>query len=902
MQQFFKYWAESRRSRGHYRFYLALLIACPAIAQQTIDYPSGDPELDSIRLAVREHPTTHETFKLRAYKMKLWVVSLQQQGARMPDYLPIDAGLRSEIWWNNVESNVGDGSPQPFTDAQMRKLADLVDRGYAILDKVQQNFATNPPNLVHTAETAPIDPATQPEIPWTHYKGNASLSGYTGARGPTRGEQAWRFPVGLSWESQPVVEDDRVYVSSPGMRTLMYCLDLETGAVIWDAKQVVEIMGDQLYNTPNNQSTPVVLEDYVLFRELGARGNKGPTKHIVFLNKKTGKIEKDMLAGHVDYRAGHAPLAANERFTVFSHGTQDIHETPPVAHAFNRVIGRDTKTGNKLWDFNVGYTFAEPLLDSNQVFVGTQTGYLYSWHADRQHGHRPSAEWQFRAGGAINERPAVKGNRLLFGANDGVFYCLNKQSGELLWKYRVDQPETRAFRHFSSPYVTENLVVFGGADQQVYGLDIASGKPVFVYEADDWVRAQPVVQEDEVFFATMAGTLYGINYKNNTTVFEKKLTDYPILADLTLKDDKLLVNDTDLYVHCLTTAGDERWKRSLIDGFGQEEVRILSDQIAGGAYYQSKPTAADGKVFFGTPSRFVYAVDAQTGQELWKFEMGAAISGAPTYADGRLYVGQQGGEDAFYCLDAETGQQVWTADVGWVWGSANVSDGMVYVPDIEGYAMGLDATDGSVVWDHRFAKSVCSEPAVEGDQVVFGSWDNYLIAFDKKTGKVNWQFQGGGTDSGVAIMVDGKIYLKNKCVDAKTGKLVWEFNEPGSVFNITPAYHDGQVYLSCWHGLGLGGICVEAVVYCLDAETGALRWRHEGGGLSSPVIGEGGNVYFPSIADPYFYCVDAKGNGDGTTSTKWVYKMGNKVEESTPALYKGKAYIMSSDGYVHAIQ
>ena len=30
--------------------------------------------------------------------------------------------------------------------------------------------------------------------------------------------------------------------------------------------------------------------------------------------------------------------------------------------------------------------------------------------------------------------------------------------------------------------------------------------------------------------------------------------------------------------------------------------------------------------------------------------------------------------------------------------------------------------------------------------------------------------------------------------------------------------------------------------------------------------------------------------------------MGNKVEESTPALYKGMAYIMCSDGFIHAIK
>ena len=152
------------------------------------------------------------------------------------------------------------------------------------------------------------------------------------------------------------------------------------------------------------------------------------------------------------------------------------------------------------------------------------------------------------------------------------------------------------------------------------------------------------------------------------------------------------------------------------------------------------------------------------------------------------------------------------------------------------------------------------------------------------------------------MIKNGRVYVKNKCIDLKTGELIWEFIDGNNIFNITPAYHDGKVYMSCWHGLGMGGITVEAVVYCIDAETGELIWTQMGAGLSSPVIGGDDNVYFPSIADPYFYCVDAAGNGDGTTTVKWMYQMGNKVEESTPCLYRGKAYVISSDGYLHAIQ
>ena len=36
--------------------------------------------------------------------------------------------------------------------------------------------------------------------------------------------------------------------------------------------------------------------------------------------------------------------------------------------------------------------------------------------------------------------------------------------------------------------------------------------------------------------------------------------------------------------------------------------------------------------------------DAASGAEMWRFEMGAAISVGPACADGRIYAGQQGGD------------------------------------------------------------------------------------------------------------------------------------------------------------------------------------------------------------------------------------------------------------------
>ena len=179
--------------------------------------------------------TQRKTFKLRAIKMKLWAAMLQQQGIPLKEYVAIDNRLNKVTRWNNLWSG---NKPQQFSDKQMQKVCLIIDAGYAILEKYQA-IANTQKSTGFTSNLNPLNYNKQKEIPWTSYKGNEGLYGYTGAFGPTKGEKAWKFPIGLAWESKPAIEGSRVYISSPGIRTKLYCLDLNTGKTIWKTQQEI---------------------------------------------------------------------------------------------------------------------------------------------------------------------------------------------------------------------------------------------------------------------------------------------------------------------------------------------------------------------------------------------------------------------------------------------------------------------------------------------------------------------------------------------------------------------------------------------------------------------------------------------------------------------------------------
>ncbi len=209
--------------------------------------------------------------------------------------------------------------------------------------------------------------------------------------------------------------------------------------------------------------------------------------------------------------------------------------------------------------------------------------------------------------------------------------------------------------------------------------------------------------------------------------------------------------------------------------------------------------------------------------------MGGAISVGAALANGKVYAGQQGGERSFYCLDAQSGTLVWKQTIpgGWVWGSAAVDEGLVYVPTVNGYAVCLDGETGHIIWMYPTAKSVPAEPAIDGDLVYFGSWSRALYAFDKKTGAIVWKENGIGLDSGTLIAEDGKIYLPHHSnifmyFDAATGELLSNGNdredEKGvySNFNASPAFAKGRAFSSARVGIGLRGVPLASKVYSMD--------------------------------------------------------------------------------------
>ncbi|MDQ3539292.1 MAG: PQQ-binding-like beta-propeller repeat protein, partial [Chloroflexota bacterium] len=107
----------------------------------------------------------------------------------------------------------------------------------------------------------------------------------------------------------------------------------------------------------------------------------------------------------------------------------------------------------------------------------------------------------------------------------------------------------------------------------------------------------------------------------------------------------------------------------------------------GGEVYSS-PAIANGTLYVASKDGILYALDAASGTEQWRFRISEYVTrSSPAVIDGTVYIG---GGFAFYAIDAATGQQQWSVPIRYAGqASPTVANGVVIVTSQEGWIYAL---------------------------------------------------------------------------------------------------------------------------------------------------------------------------------------------------------------------
>jgi outer membrane protein assembly factor BamB len=98
---------------------------------------------------------------------------------------------------------------------------------------------------------------------------------------------------------------------------------------------------------------------------------------------------------------------------------------------------------------------------------------------------------------------ATWGPLVYFGNHSNQVFAFDSATGKRVWAHR-----DRNFPYFSSPAVTEELVVIGGGDKRLHCLNRADGTAKWVFQTKGKVESSPVIGGDAAVVGSEDGRLY----------------------------------------------------------------------------------------------------------------------------------------------------------------------------------------------------------------------------------------------------------------------------------------------------------------------------------------------------------------------------------------------------------
>lgn len=334
---------------------------------------------------------------------------------------------------------------------------------------------------------------------------------------------------------------------------------------------------------------------------------------------------------------------------------------------------------------------------------------------------------------------------------------------------------------------------------------------------------------------------------------------------------------------------------------------------AGDAIHSS-PAVVNGVVYFGSRDYHIYALDAETGNQLWSFKADSWVESSPVVVDGVLYCGSNDGH--LYALDAATGVEKWRfrAKYG-MRSSPAVANGRVYIGSDDYHLYAVDAGTGKELWNSVTKNIVISSPVVTGGVVVVGSMDGSCYAFNASNGRHRLEFQAISPVVSSPAVADGVVYFTNSSgyiyainASARNWFLENKLNVYWRVLYLygvapKPPPPSGFVWLSFFPArVGSSPALLDGVMYLgldnslisMNLSDRKINWKFTASDwiLSSPAVTPS-TVYFGSH-DGHLYAVDR------LTGVKlWDYLTGNIVS-SSPAVADGMVFVGSEDGVFYA--
>lgn len=290
--------------------------------------------------------------------------------------------------------------------------------------------------------------------------------------------------------------------------------------------------------------------------------------------------------------------------------------------------------------------------------------------------------WEARTGGKIYSTPAVWKNTVVVGSSDHFIYGFSARNGALKWKTGTGKAV------LGSPVVADGVAFIGGSDGIFRAIEVETGAVKWTFDrVQGYVSSRPLLYKNQVIFGSWNNGFYALDQSTGGLIWE--------------------------------------WKNGYTN-------RMFS---AGACY----PVAVNDRVFVVAPDRFMTALDARTGQVIWREKrdsirvresMGLSADGRYVYVktmDGNLY----GISTSSAAMDP-----AWKSALQLPYEltpSAIESRGqLVFVPSHSGLISAVDARSGQVAWQYKLSNGMVNPILLTKKGLVASAMDGKVVRIKYK--------------------------------------------------------------------------------------------------------------------------------------------------------------------------
>jgi outer membrane protein assembly factor BamB len=390
---------------------------------------------------------------------------------------------------------------------------------------------------------------------WISYKGSEERRGSSDAPAPGTCYLLWKVDTQSELYASPVVRDGKVFQVA---QDLLYCIDLDTGEILWTS------------HVPVYQSTPFLANDKIIVAtNRGILALSIETGEILWEYTISGRFRKEYPLE--DYIIS-SPVVSHGKVVVGTMSSYYVGEEDNLGVPDEMfLVCVDENTGEEQWyiEPNLGVRTSPCVADSRVVAasremmcINLETGEIvwksedtYPWSYNKSVKERYAFDkstpalfhgilitgssdlqiapggsryiewqktvfmdqytgdilWEWVGEGVLGSSPAIYRDRVFIYSLDGMVRCISFLEGEELWKTSISEPrqfQVPGFKLWPSPTVADGKVYIGSIEGVVYCLECTTGEILWKYEAQGEIRSAPAVVDGKVLVSSTDGFLY----------------------------------------------------------------------------------------------------------------------------------------------------------------------------------------------------------------------------------------------------------------------------------------------------------------------------------------------------------------------------------------------------------